>query len=506
MTGEVESPEDGALTDAVRAGDGEAFSTLYARHRPRAEQVARSLVPAADVGDVVAEAFLAVYVRLRAGGGPTDDVGAYLRRVVVNESIDRHRRAGRVSADDDVDDRRDPEPDPADPWFESRTIARAYRSLPDRWRRVLWQVEVEGRAVGEVAHVEGVSAARLSAVAYRARRGLRVAYLTECLGVTQEPGCRDVRRLLPDDVRGVATRRQRERIERHLRECGQCQEARAELVRLDQQLDGWLFPAAAGAGAGGVGLAVAGGVSAGFVGFVTLPLVGAVTAVIVAGGLLAGSAERSPDVSRGTNHDTPPAALSESRRPAVAGPDGSAPEQRVPAPAPSPDAEAVPVDETERLDEPDWTERPPSVGDRVLIGGRDVMVVERVEHTTETERGEERELAPQADAPGGSTVWEREYDEVTVERTMVVLVVEDEVERWEDVCDGSVRERQAVGYLEEFITIRHREGYRIEVDGTRTPVSESEEIDRWSGVRMLPGNPVVECAVTDPEEASEGVA
>ncbi len=467
MTGEVESPEDGALTDAVRAGDGEAFSTLYARHRPRAEQVARSLVPAADVGDVVAEAFLAVYVRLRAGGGPTDDVGAYLRRVVVNESIDRHRRAGRVSADDDVDDRRDPEPDPADPWFESRTIARAYRSLPDRWRRVLWQVEVEGRAVGEVAHVEGVSAARLSAVAYRARRGLRVAYLTECLGVTQEPGCRDVRRLLPDDVRGVATRRQRDRIERHLRECGQCQEARAELVP---------------------------------------PLVGAVTAVIVAGGLLAGSAERSPDLSRGTNHDTPPAALSESRRPAVAGPADSAPAQRVPAPAPSPDAEAVPVDETERLDEPDWTERPPSVGDRVLIGGRDVMVVERVEHTTETERGEERELAPQADAPGGSTVWEREYDEVTVERTMVVLVVEDEVERWEDVCDGSVRERQAVGYLEEFITIRHREGYRIEVDGTRTPVSESEEIDRWSGVRMLPGNPVVEFAVTAPEEASEGVA
>lgn len=45
-----------------------------------------------------------------------------------------------------------------------------------------------------------------------------------------------------------------------------------------------------------------------------------------------------------------------------------------------------------------------------------------------------------------------------------------------------------------------------DVDGTRTPVSESEEIDRWSGVRMLPGNPVVECAVTDPEEASEGVA
>ncbi|MBM9463325.1 sigma-70 family RNA polymerase sigma factor [Aeromicrobium sp. YIM 150415] len=497
--------DDDALAEAVRAGDAEAFRVLFERYRGFAEQVAREHA-FGDEDDIVAEAFFAIYLQLRDGRGPTTDVRAYVRRVVVNKAIDRHRQAARTRGEEELAERLAPVPDHAGPWFESTTVTRAYRSLPSRWRRVLWQIEVEGRAVGEVARTEGVSAARVSAVAYRARRGLRTAYLTECLRPIDDaaPGCRVALGLLPEDVRGTSSRRQSERVRRHLRECPACREVRAELVRLDQQLDSWLMPAA-GVGLGGLGLAASGGVAASFAGLVTLPLIGVVTAGVIAGGVLGAGPAALPEARA----ETPPAMdgqlgeplpqVAEIRDPAPSTAaeemDGTAASVAPPTPeTPDPDPSAP----SGPAELPDWTDTPPQVGDRFTGGTEDVYRARDVRRETETTRTDDREVAggPQTARPG-QVVWEREYDEITVNRHVIDLVM-DEEDRWEVMCDGSLRERTMRAVVEETITVRHRTGYRIEADGSRTVVRESVEVGRDFLIGAVLGNPPVECAPEPP--------
>jgi hypothetical protein len=48
---------------------------------------------------------------------------------------------------------------------------------------VLWHVEVEGRRIPEVARLLRTSPAAVSSLAYRAREGLKLAYLDRRLGV-----------------------------------------------------------------------------------------------------------------------------------------------------------------------------------------------------------------------------------------------------------------------------------------------------------------------------------
>ena len=52
-----EAPGDAELISAVRAGDTDAYGELFARHVEAARRLARQLVPAGDVDDLVSEAF-----------------------------------------------------------------------------------------------------------------------------------------------------------------------------------------------------------------------------------------------------------------------------------------------------------------------------------------------------------------------------------------------------------------------------------------------------------------
>lgn len=512
MAQEADSPvtqSDESLTEAVRSGDADAFRVLFERHRPFAERLAQSYAPDSDADDVVAEVFLAIYTRLRAGTGPTDDFRAYLRRVIVNESIDRYRHADRTFADENIEDRLEPSPDHTGPWFESTTIVRAYRSLPAHWQRVLWQVDVEGQPVRDVARSEGTSPARLSKTAYRARRALRAAYLTECLRPLQttDAACRNVRRLLPDDVRGAVTRRQGERVQHHLDECRECREVRAELVRLDQQLEAWFLPAAAGAGAGGVGLTIVGAATTSMAGFVTLPLIGVVTAGVIAGGAIAGGAiaggPSKPNEAKAESN----AAMSDERLPSAPTPSvdtsrsgrQAETERNVAGPTAPPEEDRPGDTGPPALDDSNWMKKAPQVGDRIYGGTTDPYRARNVARETEVTRGEERELPPESgQTRPGTTVWEREYEEVTVERHIVDLVIDNEEDRWEIMCDGSRRERTMRAIAETTVTIRHRIGYRIEPDGSRVAVREAKEIDRSFSLGTVLGNPPVECAPEPP--------
>src|SRR5207247_10580581 len=73
---------------------------------------------------------------------------------------------------------------------ESGPCVRAFSRLPDRWRTVLWHLEVEGDTPAEVAPMFGLSGNGVSALAMRAREGLRQAYLQEHIGTNIPASCR----------------------------------------------------------------------------------------------------------------------------------------------------------------------------------------------------------------------------------------------------------------------------------------------------------------------------
>jgi hypothetical protein len=116
--------------------------------------------------------------------------------------------------------------------FETSAIRAAYESLPERWRTVLWQVEVEGRKPQELADALGLSPNGVSALAYRARAALREAYLKQHVApepVAASRACRETQESLPALVRGTLAVRRELRVRTHLHGCASCTEIRREL-------------------------------------------------------------------------------------------------------------------------------------------------------------------------------------------------------------------------------------------------------------------------------------
>lgn len=171
---------DEQLAERVRRDDGadEAFGELYRRHRPTALRVARSIARDEE-DDAVAEAYLGLLRVLRAGGGPTYDVRAYVLASARNRAIRRARsRARAMASADPVLDTSGVEDDHL--WAdEGDVLVRAFRALAPRQREVLWAVDVEGHRPREIAAAWGCDPGAVSAVAHRARRRLRALYLAQ---------------------------------------------------------------------------------------------------------------------------------------------------------------------------------------------------------------------------------------------------------------------------------------------------------------------------------------
>jgi RNA polymerase sigma factor (sigma-70 family) len=166
------------LLVAVREGDAEAWCEIYRRYEHEARRFARSLVPSDDVDDLVAEAFAKVLRALRSGRGPEDHPERYLMVAVRTTATSVHRQRTRQR---DLLVRVGPEPEHAvgaDPGeLGDGTLTAAFATLSPRWRQVLWWSEVEGRSPAEIGAELGLTANAAAALAYRARRALRTAYL-----------------------------------------------------------------------------------------------------------------------------------------------------------------------------------------------------------------------------------------------------------------------------------------------------------------------------------------
>src|ERR1700722_13984266 len=236
---------DADLITAIRSGDMSAYGDLYLRHVAAAQGLARQLVHGqAEVDDVVAETFSRVLDLMRRGGGPQDAFRPYLLTAVRRAAYDRYRGERRSLVTDEIEayDPGEPFIDPAVAGLERSLIARAFLSLPERWRAVLWHTEIEGARPADVAPLLGLTANGVAALAYRAREGLRQAYLQMHLSGVARQECRPVAAKLGAYVRGGLSAREAQAVSDHLDQCADCRAVYAELADVNVALRGLVAP------------------------------------------------------------------------------------------------------------------------------------------------------------------------------------------------------------------------------------------------------------------------
>lgn len=285
---------DAELITAVRSGETAAFGVLYERHASAARAVAHQYSnSAADADDAVSDAFHRVFSTIQGGAGPDVAFRAYLFTVVRRVAMGRVESGRRVQATDDLETFEaafgpgEATEDPTFAGFERGVVSRAYKSLPERWQAVLWYTEVERLSPAEIAPVLGLTANGVAALAYRAREGLRQAYLQQHLASPSSEACTIVNGKLGAYVRGGLAKRETALVESHLDECGDCRALVLELGDVNHGMRAIIAPLILG----GVAVAVLQGVGfGGAAGAVAAAGLGAGGAGAGAGGAAGGGA------------------------------------------------------------------------------------------------------------------------------------------------------------------------------------------------------------------------
>ena len=293
--------DDARLLNLVRSGQVEAFGVLRARHEAAARRLARHLVASPyEIDDVVSEAFAWVLEVTQRGGGPSNAVRPYvltaLRRVCYFRLTGEPTWAGQDSRQ---------VPEPGEPFVEpsmaglgATLVARAYLSLPERWRAVLWHVEVEQARPADVAPLLGLTRNGVAALDRRATDGLRQSYLQRYLSARSRPECRLVAERMGPFLRDALPAPDAAMVSAHLDGCDDCRAAYAELADLSGTLRGVIAPLVlgsaadaylAGAGEGGAAAAAFAG-NGRHVAQATAARSQAVTRGLIAGGRAAGAA------------------------------------------------------------------------------------------------------------------------------------------------------------------------------------------------------------------------
>ncbi|HMJ04763.1 MAG TPA: RNA polymerase sigma factor [Chthoniobacterales bacterium] len=190
--------DDVALVARVRAGDVAAFELIMRRHNQRLYRLARGILRnPTDAEDAVQEAYMRSFEKLGDFIGPTG-FPAWLGQIVVNESLGRLRKQGRVISFEDhiaesggrplhrpIDgmqqaryggDMKSQEPDPerlAASGELRRLIERAVDSLPEDFRTVFILRAVEGLSVAETGDYLGIRPETVKTRFHRARKQIQ---------------------------------------------------------------------------------------------------------------------------------------------------------------------------------------------------------------------------------------------------------------------------------------------------------------------------------------------
>ncbi|RKN39474.1 sigma-70 family RNA polymerase sigma factor [Streptomyces hoynatensis] len=261
---------DAVLAARAGRGDEAAFAELYGRHARAVRREARDSGLSADAAeDLTEETFLHTLQALRGGGTVArvrEHLLATVRRMAADWPAEGRPGADRPAADwssagdwPAAEGGGEGAAAPADgnaaggPSAEEQALRRAergilataYRSLPPRWRKVLWLTAVERQPPERVGRELGLTPNAAAVLAHRAREGLRQAYLQAHVSaaLTGRASCRRYANKLGAGLRRPSMPRG---LRRHLDACARCRSAYLELADLNARLREVLPVAVAG--------------------------------------------------------------------------------------------------------------------------------------------------------------------------------------------------------------------------------------------------------------------
>jgi DNA-directed RNA polymerase specialized sigma24 family protein len=227
-----------------------AFEYLCRRHTGPAWDLAYAVTgERRDAAAAVAEGFVRV---LRPGRPARFDSPDQLETALLSATraaaIEAARRphaegAARPAAGVDGEDVGGARRLEGEPGSRLPIVTAAYRSLPERWRTVLWLTDVLHTDINETAAVLGVSGNGLAQLSHRARSGLRERYLQAQLRGTVAAGCHPTVEHLAAFTASTLALSELATVEKHLRGCHDCQEREAELDDLGAMLTRIAVPA-----------------------------------------------------------------------------------------------------------------------------------------------------------------------------------------------------------------------------------------------------------------------
>jgi len=181
--------DEGDLVARIGRRDPAAFETLMRQHNTRLFRVARAILrDDSEAEDALQDAYLDAYRRLSSFRGDAQ-LGTWLTRIVINQSLMRLRRQkrervvmpltrsdrpeGEAIERDFRDDSAESPTDAAARAELRRTIERRIDELPVAFRTVFVLREVEEMTVDETAACLGIPAATVRTRLFRARALLR---------------------------------------------------------------------------------------------------------------------------------------------------------------------------------------------------------------------------------------------------------------------------------------------------------------------------------------------
>jgi RNA polymerase sigma factor (sigma-70 family) len=381
-------PSDTELLRSVAEGDEQAYGVLWQRHEAAARRLAAQITTPSNVDDLVSEGFLRVLRAVKAGGGPDTAFRPYLfntmRRYNIDTGRSYHQRISLTPDDADLDVL---PAEPAGEVFsadaERQAAWRAWESLPEDTRTLLWHLVVEEETPAQIAPLLGVSPNGVSSRAVRAKERLRQAFLTQHLAAADTEECRRTRAGLGAYVRDALSTRDRTAADRHLAECRRCTAALAEVRDVNTTMRIVILPLLLGGAAVAerylAAAAHSGGAAAGTASATVLPghvrriAAAAARPRVLVGGLVA-AATASAGLALLLPGSAPDhrAAAGPSARSAPAQPSGPVPVPAVTRPATGPSPSPFAPSPTAPSPASPGTSRP--AGDRAPVIRREVVV------------------------------------------------------------------------------------------------------------------------------------
>ncbi|MGO3886866.1 MAG: sigma-70 family RNA polymerase sigma factor, partial [Mycetocola sp.] len=248
---------DADLIAASRADDSSAYAELWSRHYNAGLAVARGATSTIDPEDLVQEAFTRVYQALLAGGGPRGAFRPYLFTTIRNTAAS-WGSARKDSAFDMLDSLEDPSSteEASASALDHSLTARAFRSLPTRWQEVLWYGEVENMTPAQIAPLLNMKANAVAALSYRAREGLRQAWIqAHITEVPRDSACHWAISRVGKYSRGKLNGSELAAFNDHLVGCARCTIVAEEASQVSSRIAAVLLPITVGTGGSGAYLA-----------------------------------------------------------------------------------------------------------------------------------------------------------------------------------------------------------------------------------------------------------